>query len=495
MQQLSGIDAAFLYMETSKTPMHVGGVYIFEVPANGEMKFDEFRDYLNSRLHISRIFRQRIVESPLNLGHPYWIEDPNFNIDNHLSHIALPKPGGRKELREAAAHFFSRTLDRTRPLWEIMFVEGLDSIEGLTKGSFALITKVHHAGIDGGSGAEMMGALFSLTPEPQELTPAKPWQSERIPSSVELLAKNYFKAFGTPFQFVKYVVETAGTAFNVLKEAYQNAVQAPPFPFTAPATPFNVTISPTRVFGGAELSLAKIKAVKNQIKGITVNDVVLAICSGGLRRFLFTQDKLPQKSLVAMAPVSTREENEKGHMGNKVSAMLVSLATNEPDAVRRLQLINESSKNSKTYSKAMRATEIMEFVPSTLAALGARLYTGMKLSESHSPFYNLVITNVPGPPMPLYLNGARLVDHYGTAPILDGLGLLIVVFSYADVVSISFTSTKEIIPDTEIFSQYILDSFYELQNALVKQGEKTEENIEVPKTETKKKKSNQAKAE
>lgn len=472
MQQLSGLDATFLYLETSKTPMHVGSVYIFEAPEGGEMTFKAFKEYIASRLHISRTFRQRIVFSPLNLGHPYWIEDPDFNLDNHLNHIALPKPGGRKELREAAASSFAKTLDRNRPLWEITFVEGLDGMENVPKGSFAMISKVHHAGIDGGSGAELIGALLSLTHEPQKLTPAKPWQAERIPGSIELLFKNYLKVFGTPIQFVKFVVETAGTAYNVASNALNKVIEPPVFPFTAPATPFNVTISPTRSFGGVELFLDKIKAIKNQVKGTTVNDVILTICSGALRKFLVQQGKLPQKSLVAMAPVSTREENEKGQMGNKVSAMLVSLATNEPDPLRRLNLIHESSTNSKAYTKAMRATEIMDFIPSTLAALGARLYTGMKLSEAHSPFYNLVITNVPGPPMPLFMNGAKLVGHYGTAPILDGLGLLMVIFSYANTISISFTSTKEIIPDTEVFSQYLLDAYQELLDAVGKVEEK-----------------------
>jgi WS/DGAT/MGAT family acyltransferase len=466
MQQLSGIDATFLYLESSKTPMHIGGVYIFAPPDNNPMSFKAFRDYVASRLHTSRTFRQRIVESPLNLGHPYWVEDPNFSLDQHLFHIALPKPGGRKELRAVASQAFSRTLDRSRPLWDMTFVEGLDGFEDIPAGSFALITKVHHAAIDGASGAEMMGSLLSITHEPDKNTPFKPWQPEKLPGSFEILAKNFWQNFGTPFQFGKFLIDNIGNTIGVLKEAYDKAVSPPPMPFTAPTTPFNVTITGSRSFGGVEFELSQIKAVKNAFPDYTVNDVILTICGGGLRKYLEIHEKLPSKSLVAMAPISVRNDEQKKDMGNQVSAMLVSLATLEADPLRRLKLIHESSRNSKVYSKAMSATQLMNFIPSTLASLGARLYTSMHMSEIHSPFYNLVITNVPGPPMPLYLNGAKLVHHYGTAPVLDGLGLLMVVFSYAGHISISATSTPEVIPDMDVFLQCLLDSRDDLFNAL-----------------------------
>jgi diacylglycerol O-acyltransferase / wax synthase len=483
MQQLTGIDASFLYLESSKSPMHIGGVYLFAPPAKGEMTFKDLRNYIESRLHTAKPFRQRIVESPLNLGHPYWIEDPHFNLDQHLFHTALPKPGGRKELRAAAAQAFSRTLDRSRPLWDLTFVEGLDGFTDLPKGSFALISKIHHAAIDGASGAEMMGSLFSLNPDPDLNTPFKPWQPERIPSSFELLGKNIWNTFGTPIQFGKFVLDSVGNVAKVAYEAYEKAVTPPPLPFTAPATPFNTTITGSRVFGGVEFELAQIKAMKNVLPNTTINDVILAVCSGAFRKYLLIHEKLPQKSLIAMAPISVRSDDQKQAMGNQVSAMLVSLATVEPDPIRRLQLINESSRNSKTYSKAVGASQLMNFIPSTLAALGARLYTTMKMSEMHTPYFNLVITNVPGPPMPLYMNGAKLLHHYGTAPVLDGLGLLMVVFSYAGHISVSATSTPEIIPDMEVFLQCFLDSRDELHQALLGKSSEKLDNTPVEKVE------------
>ncbi len=467
MQQLSGMDAEFLYLETSKAPMHIGSVYICTPPQDGPMSFENFKSYLASRLHVSRTFRQRIVESPLNLGHPYWVEDPHFDLNNHVFHTALPKPGGRKELKALAAMAFARTLDRTKPLWNITFVEGLDGMEDVPAGSFALIFKVHHAAIDGGSGVEMMSALLDVNPNPPKSKPSKAWVPERIPNNVELLAKNYFQVFGTPFRLARFVYDTAQRTVGVAKQVIDNSIQAPPFPFTAPKTLFNTTVSAGRVFGGVELSLEKIKAIKNQEEDLTVNDVVLAICAGAFHKYLSFRKKLPQKPMIAMAPISVRSRNQKGQMGNQVSAMLVSLATNEPDPVKRLRLIHESARASKVYSQAMEATRLMEFIPSTLASLASRLYTSMKLAERHSPFYNLVITNVPGPPMPIYLNGAKLVSHYGTAPILDGLGLLLVVFSYAGKVTISATSTPEIIPDLDRFMAYMHESIEELYLKMV----------------------------
>lgn len=469
MQQLTGLDAEFLYLETPKSPMHIGGVYLYAPPKEGEITFAWFRQYLESRLHISRTFRQRIVESPLNLGHPYWVEDPHFELNNHIFHVALPKPGGRKQLKELAARIFARPLDRSKPLWEFTFVEGLENIDDIPKGSFALITKVHHAAIDGGSGAEILAALLNPDSQPKPLKPAKPWLPERIPSSVELLAKNYFQTFGTPFKLARFVYDTAQNSLKVAREVMDKAVQAPPMPFTAPSTHFNTTVSPRRVFGGTEFELEKIKAIKNSTVGVTINDVVLAICAGGLRRYLLSIDKLPKKPMVAMAPVSVRSEDQKNAMGNEVSSMLVSLATHEPDPVHRLNLIHASARGSKTYAKALEANKIMNFVPSTLAALASRLYTRMKFSEIHTPFYNLVITNVPGPNVPLYMNGAQLITQFGTAPILDGLGILLVILSYNGRITISVTCTPDLLPDTDKFLEMLRESYQELYEALVKE--------------------------
>lgn len=470
MQQLSGLDATFLYIESTRAPMHVGGVYIFEPPKNDE-KFDfyQFRDFIESRLHISRVFRQRLVEAPLDMSHPYWIEDPDFDIEYHLQYVAIPQPGGAKELLDLAARSFSRTMDRKRPLWELIIVEGLN-IEGVPPNSFALISKVHHAAIDGGSGAEMMGALLNPSPakkSAQGKDEEPYWESERIPTGIEIIARNYIKSVGTPVKLAKFLYETVGNTIDVAREAIAKWVEPPPMPFTAPTTLFNAPVTPHRIFDGAKLPLERIKAMKNKAN-TTVNNVVLAVCAGALRRYLKDKNNLPKKPLVAMAPISVRNEEDKGAMGNKVSAMLVSLATNEEDPLKRLQLIHESATNSKVYSRAIGADKIMDLVPSELAALAARLYTKTKVVEYIRPVYNLVITNVPGPPIPLYMGGAKLLSHYGTAPLVDGLGLLMVVFSYAGSITISATSCRELMPDLDGFIENIYESAKELEDALGK---------------------------
>jgi len=467
MQQLSGLDATFLYIESTRAPMHVGGVYIFEPPQKGDrIDYYQFRDFIESRLHISRVFRQRLVEAPLDMSHPYWIEDPHFDLEYHLQYVAIPQPGGSKELLDLAARIFSRTMDRKRPLWELTIVEGLN-IEGYPKNSFALISKVHHAAIDGGSGAEMMGALLSPSPKKSKPTSEEEhyWESERIPTGIEIVARNYIKSVGTPVKLAKFLYDAIGSTIDVAREAIGKWIEPPPMPFTAPTTLFNAPVTPHRIFDGANLDLERIKKMKN-IASTTVNNVVLAICAGALRRYLKDKNNLPKKPLVAMAPVSVRNEEEKGTMGNKVSAMLVSLATNEEDPLKRLKLIHESASSSKVYSRALGADKIMDLVPSELAALAARLYTETKVVEYIRPVYNLVITNVPGPPIPLYMGGAKLLTHYGTAPLIDGLGLLMVVFSYAGSITISATSCRELMPDLDKFIANIYEAADELEQTL-----------------------------
>lgn len=468
MQQLSGLDATFLYIESNRAPMHVGGVYIFE-PSKDNERFDyyQFRDFIESRLHISRVFRQRLVEAPLDMSHPYWIEDPDFDLEYHLQHVAIPQPGGSKELLDLAARIFSRTMDRKRPLWELTIAEGLN-IEGIPPNSFALITKVHHAAIDGGSGAEMMGALLNPSPakHPKDSDEHHYWESERIPTGIEIIARNYIKSVGTPIKLAKYLYEAVGNTIDVAKEAITKWIEPPPMPFTAPTTLFNAPVTAHRIFDGANIPLEQIKKMKN-LANTTVNNVVLAICAGALRRYLKDKNNLPKKPLVAMAPVSVRSEEDKGSMGNKVSAMLVSLATNEDDPFKRLMLIHESATSSKVYSKAIGADKIMDLVPSELAALAARLYTRSKVVEYIRPIYNLVITNVPGPPVPLYMGGAKLLNHYGTAPLVDGAGLLMVVFSYAGNITISATSCRELMPDLDRFIENIYESAEELEQVLL----------------------------
>ncbi len=468
MQQLSGLDAAFLYLETENAPMHIGGVSIVEgsTPA-GRFELAMVRDLLASRVHSSRTFTQRLVDVPLKLGKPYWAEDEGFDVDRHLSRTQLPEPGGWKELSALMAWEFSQPMDRAKPLWEILFVEGLETVDGVPPGSVALISKIHHAAIDGVSGAEIMSALYDPSPEPRRIE-APPRPPTEAPSKTGMLGR-------TGRGLLRLPKALSGTVGDTLKGVVRSGaawgfkrIKPPPFPFTAPRSRLNAPVTRNRAWSAAVLSLERIKAIR-QAADATVNDVVLAVCAGALRRYLLEKGDLPEKPLVAMVPVSVRAEDERGTMGNQVSAMLVSLATDVDDPLERLARVHESATGSKVHHQAIGARTLSDysrFIPFGLAGAAARLYTRMHLAERHRPIFNLVITNVPGPQVPLYVAGARLLTHVGAAPIFDGMGLILPIFSYAGTLAIGATTCREIMPDVDRFTAYLKDALDELEAAV-----------------------------
>jgi len=474
MQQLSSLDASFLYLESHRTPMHIGGIYIFDAHENNT-HFDYFRykNYLLSRIHAAPMFRQRLVEVPLDLGHPYWVDDPEFDIEKHLLHVALPKPADMNALLNLAAQIFAKPLNRSRPLWDVTIVEGLYGIEGLSDKAFAMIPRIHHAGLDGVSGVHIMKLLFDETPNISAFASLpiqqKQWKPKGLPNSLELFVKNSGNILSTPVQLTKLVTETVGRAIKLNnknnKLSKVEKAKVPPSPFTAPRTLFNVPVTAHRIVSVTSIELETVKQVKNHIKGCTVNDVILSICSGGLRKYLLEKSALPEKSLVAMAPVSVRVPKETGEMGNKISAMAVSLHTQQAKPIERLKAIHAHAVQSKSYSKAVKANKLMDYVPAQIAASAARLYTRLKIAKIHRPVYNLIITNVPGPPKPLYMNGYKLGLNFGIAPLIDGLGLIITIFSYNGTMYIGATSCREIMPDLSKLTVYIKQELEELMQA------------------------------
>lgn len=476
MKQLSGLDSAFLYLETENAPMHIGGVSILDPRTpDGLFTLDTLRKVLAARLHRSRTFTERLASVPLNLGKPYWVEDESFDLDRHLERTQLPEPGGWRELSALTAWELGQVLPRDRPLWKMLLVEGVDGIEGVPKGSVAIIGRIHHAAIDGVSGSELLSALFDLTPQPDDLAaeaaeaPAgSATESAGRPSGAKLLGKSGKNLIGIPKAIPGTLGETvkglvrSGAVWGLKK------IKLPPLPFTAPRTRLNVPISGERVWSPALLSLDRIKAIRKTAGG-TVNDVVLALCAGALRHYLQDKEDLPEKPLVAMVPISVRAEDERGAMGNKVSAMLVSLATDEDDPAVRLEKIRASTSDSKIHHQAIGArtlSDVGEFIPFALAGVGTRLYTRMHLADKLKPIFNLVITNVPGPQVPLYVGGARLLAHVGFAPIFDGVGLILPIFSYAGTLAIGATSDRSIMPDVEVFAGYLETSLDELEEAV-----------------------------
>ena len=463
------MDATFLYGETSTSPMHVGSVAILE----GSFEYKEFRKLILSRIHHIPKFRKRLMYVPFSIDYPYWVDDPEFNIDMHLHHVALPKPGSWKELRRMASKIFSEPLDQSRPLWSFTFVEGLDNLSQVKPGSVAVISKVHHVAIDGMAGAGLLAVLFDFGPKANPIPEPKPWKAKPLPNELSLMVKSSLEFAKSPFKFPKLLKNAMESTIKAGFVTRAQHLDLPTAPFTAPKTPLNGIIASERKWNTSILDLKRVKALK-KIMGTTVNDVLLAICAGALRRYLKEKKKLPKKPLVAMVPISTRNGTEDND-GNQLSAMLVQLATNIEDPIERLEKIHENAVKGKTYQGAAGAktlSNLAESVPFGVANQAARLYSRFHVAKLHKPVFNLVITNVPGPQIPIYMQGHKLLHIMGMAPIIDGMGLIITILSYDGKITISPTSDINSMPDVKIFSDYILDSANELEACILEYQKK-----------------------
>ena len=469
MEQLSGQDASFVYFETRNTPMHIGSVGIYDpsTAAGGFVRFKEILRHIESRLGGARSFRQKLVRVPFDLDHPYWVEDETFDLEYHVRHIALPAPGDWRQLCIQVARLHSRPLDLTRPLWEFWIVEGLDNIEGLPKGCFALVSKVHHAAIDGMSGVEMSAAVHDLEASPADRPAPADWKPERDPQLGELLVRSWINNIRQPWRFAETVAKSVPGIANLARQISGGDVSIAGTKL-APKTVLNGTVSSHRVWDAVALPLADIRRIKDSLPGATVNDAILAVIGGGLRHYLKGRDALPAESLSAMAPISVRAEGEKAALGNLVSAMVVNLGTHLDDPAARLAYIHSEAKNSKAMTNAVGArtlTDYSQLIPSGLAGLGARLYTRLGIANAHAPVFNCVATNVPGSRVPLYFAGAKMVRMMGLGPIFDGMGLINAIYSYADDIAIGFTSCREMMPDPENYAASLRTAFEELRDA------------------------------
>ena len=471
MRMLSALDASFIYLEADHSPMHIGGVYLIDAKdCPDSFSYHTVFSHIESRLRCSRIFRQRLVEVPLGLSHPYWINDPDFDLAHHLPWLHLPSPGGKKELMQLSARIFERTLDRKRPLWDMSFVDGLNIVPGFEKGSFAIITRVHHAAVDGVSGVELMGALLDVSPRPRVIEGEDEWHPEQ-PSDVASMVVNAYSKIGQKSQALgKLLGEVAEGAVRLYGAGKVKKINPPPSPLSAPLSILNRPVSSSRTYWGVEFKLDRIRKICVAARGTTVNDVVLALCSAGLRNYMLERDVLPDKPLIAMVPISVRERGGKEDMGNQGSAMLVGLASDIADPVQRLFQISRNAQGSKTVASVLPANRLIEFVPSEALAAVTRLYTQTRLGGRHRPFFNLIITNVPGVKVPLYLAGAKLTQQMGMAPIIDGLGLTIVVLSYAGRISLGLTSCYSVVPDPDRLGAMLENALHELEETIAQLG-------------------------
>jgi len=442
-ERLTGLDASFLYMETPTLHMHVAMVAVFD-PATipDGYSFRRIRQMIVDRIPLVPVFQRRLVEVPLRLGHPLWVDDPEFDIDNHLRRAALPSPGGMRELADFAADVASRQLHRDRPLWEMWVVEALQD------GKIALVAKMHHSTIDGVSGAELLGVLFDLVPDPSDPVHQGERQLDmRVPSTFELVSHALVANLFRPVDVGRMAWRTT-LAIAGIRRVRQSGTGKAAFPLSAPRTSINVSVHARRRVAFAAASLADVKKVKNAM-GTTVNDVILAMCAGALRTYLLAGDELPDIPLVAVVPVSVTPDMADLKGSNKVSAMFVQLPSELDDPLERLRAIHEGTKGAKEEHKALGASTLQDWAehatPNVFAA-AARLYTRMKLADRHRPVANLVISNVPGPDFPLYMAGSELLGMFPLGPVMDGMGLNITVMSYRGVLYWGLASDARAVP-------------------------------------------------
>jgi len=443
--------------------MHIGSIAIYDpsTAPDGKVTFKGILDHITGRMPLVPSYREKLARVPFDLDHPYWVNDNDFDLEFHVRHIALPKPGDWRQLCIQAARLHARALDLDRPLWEFYVIEGLDNVEGVPPGSFALLSKVHHAAIDGVSGAEMTAAIHDITPEPPEPVDEDPFATERVPSSFELLTRASINNATQPVRFARLVRSAARTSLRNLG-ALRSAVSP------APRTRFSSVITAHRVVDGSVFDLGEMKEIKSSVPGATINDAVVAVVTGALRRYLMDKDELPDTPMVAMAPISVRTTDESGTMGNRVTAMMVSLPTTIADPLERLKTVYANTQSSKELTNAIGArtlSDYTQFVPWALAGLATRSASRLSLANRANPVINTVITNVPGPQMPLYMAGARMVALFGMGPVTDGMGIIHPVFSYNGAITISFTSCREMLPDPAFYAECLQASFDELYEA------------------------------
>jgi diacylglycerol O-acyltransferase / wax synthase len=463
MRQLTGLDASFLYTETPNAPMHIAGLGIYDqsTAPGGKLRFKEIVDNIHRRVLELPTMTQRLVTVPFDLDHPYWVTDGTFDPEFHIRHIALPKPGDWRQLCIQVSRLNARPLDRERPLWEIYIIEGLDNVEGVPKGSFAMFSKVHHAAVDGTSSVEMSVAMHDLTADYKRSRKAPVIKLDNKPTTAELVVRSTINNIRTPFHFVGVARNTvpgfARAALSLSRGKLHRVTGIP-------RTRFNGKVSPHRVFEAINVPLDDVKLIKNSVPGATVNDAAIAIVGGALRKYLDHHDELPDASMAAMAPINVRSEDDTTG-GNIVSAMTVQVRSDIADARERLEAVHEGTRDAKELTNAVGAkamTDYTNMMPAKLVSEAARLSSRLGLANRMRPQYNCVITNVPGPPVPIFSTGAQMVATYGTGPVMDGLGLFHAIGSYNGQFMISATSCRIMMPDPGFYRQCLQESFDEL---------------------------------
>lgn len=469
LKQLSAQDAQFLYTQTANNLTHIMGVYIYD-PSTAPGGFVRFKDiirHVESRVDTSPLFKRRLHRLPFDMDHPYWVEDEHFDIEAHMSHARLPEPGDWRQFCIAVARWFSKPMDMNRPLWDIYIIEGLDRIPGIPKGSFAMLHRVHHAAVDGASGAHAFIAMSDIdahgTPAIAEPPPVE--ELGKAPTSSETLSRAWSASMQSPVKFMNALMKMSPAIISAARKSIAEGGMTA----GVPETRFNVPVGPHKMFDGTSVALADVAEVRKKVPGATVNDVVLTTVGGALRKYLAKHKELPKDSLVAVAPINLRGKGGKASKpGNQVSAMSVPIRTDIADPLARLAAIRDytvEAKEAKAGVSARIMTDLSQHIPGATMAAVARLVTSERFAVRGT---NLFISNVPGAQVPLYLAGAQLVQQHGMAPLANNMGLFVATPSYNGRIAFSIIGERSIMPDIAFFRECIDESFADLMAAVPK---------------------------
>ncbi len=468
MKQLSGMDNLFLALEDGHQHMHVGGLGIYDPSSapGGKVRFKGILEFFSKRLNKSKVFRRRLVNLPLGIDRPYWIDEPDIDVEYHIRHIALPKPGDWRQLCIQVARLHARPLDMSMPAWECYVIEGLDNIAGIPPGSFAFYIKMHHSAVDGEAGAVLLKAIHSFSSNDDAAEDRSTIIADREPSTIELLARTVTHRANMLVDTSRLLVDLGRLGFNVGRnylermgeEAQPRTGKEPSaIPEKAPITRFDQPVSAHRVVEALGLPLREIQEIRSKVPGVTVNDVFMAVTGGALRKYLGDKNELPEKSLNAMVPMTTRGEKKDADAGNQVGMSAMSICTDVADPIERLKKVSRGS------SKTKKATSSMgKDLPGKLINLLPAVAGKMLITRGLLPLVNLTISNVRGPDVPLYLAGAQMVLFLPVSIPMDNLGLNITGFSYNGTLWVCATVCRQMMPDPAVFAQCFRESFEEL---------------------------------
>ena len=472
MRQLTATDAAFLNLEQPRTPMHLTSLLVFDCSdaPGGPASFERIRSTIEERGALVASYRQRLAKVPFDLDYPWWYDGGSFDSGHHIRRATLPKPGDWRRLCDLTEELAAKALDLTRPLWEVTVVDGLDHVEGVAPGSFALVLKTHHAAIDGISGMELLATLLTAEPEhhppehhPPELPQPGSTDGEQRPTPGRLARLALRSATRHQARLATTLAAGLADVPGLAREVLPELVRGEGRQLRAPSTRFGGKVTAERAFDGIVIEFDDVSAIRRLIDGATVNDVILSVVGGALRRYLIAHDELPDASLLCAVPVSLRSDGDTTP-GNQVSAMPVSLHTDVTHAAARVEAIHISALAAKRVSDAVttsRFAVVADHVPAAVAMAGTRLVARLGLSQQARHLFNTTVTNVPGPRAPSYTCGSRLIAHYGLGPVVDGSGLFHSVMGVERRLFLSVTACRAMLPDPAFYRTCLAESLAE----------------------------------